>query len=792
MLVKIIGDRNKNALILSKLIKGKMKELNIRQFLSGLFLVSLFGLVSCDMPTSNKVESTESQVENTDATYRSGKSNTIKGQYIIVFKDEIKNVARTANQMASSAKGKVLHKYEHAIKGFSLSLPDQASDRAIEAIRNNPKVKYLEKDSPVFATETQANATWGIDRSDQRSLPIDGNYFYTATGDNVTVYVIDTGINYTHDDFEGRASFGFDAYGGDGNDCDGHGTHVAGTIGGNKWGVAKDVNLVAVRVLDCNGSGTVSSVVAGVDWVTANATGLSVANMSLGGGASSTLDEAIENSISSGVTYVVAAGNESVDACTVSPARTPNALTIGATTSSDSKAYYSNYGSCVDMFAPGSGITSAWVGSSSASNTISGTSMAAPHVAGAAALYLQSNTTASPSDVESAVISISTKDIVTNSNTSNNHLLYTIFDDSTGDGGGSNAVPVADFTYTENNLNVNFNDQSTDSDGSITSWSWDFGDGATSSSQNPSHTYSQGGSYSVSLTVTDDAGDSDSVSKNITVNEQINEEAPVIDSFNINPYKTGPWNRADVSWTVSDVNSKLSSIKTELMNGTSVLESLTSSLSGGSASGIHEHRSRNNADSVRLTVTDTNGNSTTSTKNLDGSDGGDGGNSAPTADFIYSTDFLQVQFTDRSTDSDGSITDWSWNFGDGATSSTQNPSHTYAQPGTYTVTLTVTDDTGGTDSFSNFVTVEVNTGDPANISLTANGYKEKGRWTTDLAWSGATSSSMDIYRDGTLISTTSNSGSYTDGTSFKGGGTLTYQVCESGTNTCSDVVTVTF
>lgn len=243
----------------------------------------------------------------------------------------------------------------------------------------------------------------------------------------MTAYIVDTGILYSHSEFGGRASFGFDAFGGNGADCHGHGTHVSGTVGGSTYGVAKNVALVAVRVLDCSGSGTTSGVIAGVDWVKAHHTASSVANMSLGGGASTALDTAVANSIASGVTYAIAAGNSNRDACKFSPARVASAITVGATTSTDARASYSNYGSCLDLFAPGSSITSSWNSSSTATNTISGTSMATPHVAGVAALYLEAHPGATPLAVRNAIVGGATPNKVTSAGrNSPNLLLYSL------------------------------------------------------------------------------------------------------------------------------------------------------------------------------------------------------------------------------------------------------------------------------------------------------------------------------------------------------------------------------
>lgn len=342
----------------------------------------------------------------------------------------------TADALVARKGGQVTHVYEHALNGFAATL----TDSLLTLLRGDARVRAVELDRTVRASETQTpTPTWGQDRVDQRNLPLDRAYSYTSTGSGVDAYVVDTGILTTHPDFGGRAIHGTDTVDGDADatDCNGHGTHVAGTIGGTSSGLAKQVRLIGVRVLDCDGSGATSGVIAGLDWVAANhqAGRPAVANMSLGGGASTALDAAVQRVIADGVSMAVAAGNENADACGTSPARVPEALTVAASDRNDARASFSNRGTCVDLFAPGVDITSAWL--ANGTNTISGTSMAAPHVAAAAALYLATHPTASPSAVSSAIVAATTKNKITGTArtcvllilcspaTPANHLLYT-------------------------------------------------------------------------------------------------------------------------------------------------------------------------------------------------------------------------------------------------------------------------------------------------------------------------------------------------------------------------------
>ncbi|MFE5945768.1 S8 family peptidase [Streptomyces sp. NPDC056480] len=395
------------------------------------------------LPAAASPAAPEGVIEN------AGAEGTIAGSYIVTLDESAQAETAKGRAVAGRFGAKIKRTYTSAINGYSVEL----SEAQAKKLAADPAVTSVVQNRVFTVDGTQPSPpSWGLDRIDQKALPLNQSYTYPdSAGQGVTAYIIDTGVRITHSDFGGRASYGYDAIDNDNTaqDGHGHGTHVAGTVAGTSYGVAKKAKIVGVRVLDNSGSGTTEQVVAGIDWVTRNAVKPAVANMSLGGGVDTVLDTAVRNSIASGVTYAVAAGNDSSNASNYSPARVAEAITVGSTTNTDARSSFSNYGTVLDIFAPGSSITSSWNSSDSATNTISGTSMATPHVAGAAAVYLAGNPTATPAQVSTALTTAATPNVVTNPGSgSPNRLLYV--------GGGTTTPPgpkfenTADFAIADN------------------------------------------------------------------------------------------------------------------------------------------------------------------------------------------------------------------------------------------------------------------------------------------------------------------------------------------------------
>jgi serine protease len=383
-----------------------------------------FSVVSCAPGSEEALDQDESALGGgaVQSPKFIDKSDARPGEFIVVLASTLDASARSA--LAAQYNARVFHTYENVLSGFAA----QMSDGDARRLSRDSSVKYVERNGIKRTSDIQANATWGIDRVDQVSLPLDRQYSYALTGAGVNAVVIDTGVDARHPDFEGRVTRGFNALStgatDDTADVHGHGTHVSGTIGSKTWGLAKAVTIVPVRVCNAQGECTDADIVKAVDWVTRNVAKPAVVNMSLGGtvdAATQATEDAIRASIASGITYVVAAGNDSKNACLYSPARMPEVITTGATSKNDGRSFFSNFGTCVDVFAPGSGIVSAKRGSGSQS--MDGTSMASPHVAGVAALLLQHAPTATPAEIDALVRRNATPNKVTGAGTGSPNLL---------------------------------------------------------------------------------------------------------------------------------------------------------------------------------------------------------------------------------------------------------------------------------------------------------------------------------------------------------------------------------
>jgi PKD repeat protein len=440
----------------------------------------------------------------------------LDNSYIVVMRSGATKAGLSSMQtVVDSGGGNVEQTYSTVFRGFAAHM----SASAAADLRNRPDVALVEPDAIVHVVGTQTPAPWDLDRLDQSSLPLDNAYTTTTAGDGVSAYIIDTGIRASHNEFGGRAVAAFSAIGGTADDCNGHGTHVAGTIGGATWGVAKHVKLYGIRVMDCSGNGRVSSVLAGIDWVTTHANKPAVVNMSIGGGISASLDAAVQNSIASGITYTIAAGNSSADACNESPGRVPTAITVGAMNSGDARASFSNFGSCVDLFAPGVDVTSAWIGDDNQAISLSGTSMASPHAAGVAALYLESHPSALPAEVSAALTAAAGVNKLQDVAGSPNLLLSTVRTGVVVPPAPVDQPPVARFNASCALLTCALDASSSTDDGRIVTYNWSMPGAVVSASigVTAAPTYITPGVKSITLTVTDNAGQSASTTQTVAV-----------------------------------------------------------------------------------------------------------------------------------------------------------------------------------------------------------------------------------------------------------------------------------
>jgi subtilisin family serine protease len=696
-------------------VMGHVRFINFRNLLFAVAGVLL--IISCsEEPLFDK------QNEVITETQSAADTTLIEGHYIVVISQNPASKDSRAAEILEQVTGelskqqgaKINKTYKNALSGFAAEL----TEKQVKELREDDRVLIVEHDRQVYLHNepvVQEVSSWGLDRVDQRQEGLDRAYVYTASGKGVTAYVIDTGMRISHDEFGGRAVLGPDFVqedGDEGADCYDHGTPVAGIIGGTTYGVAKDINLVSIKVFTCAGSSPESRILEALDWVQLNASPPAVVNASFGYYASEAMDLAFENVLDSGIHFAASAGNTDEDACNYSPARIPGVITAGASDIEDKIANYSynrgsNYGDCVDIFAPGHQTTTASANDDTSSRYFSGTSAAAPYVSGVIALYLEVFPDATPTEVQAALKENATPNAISGVPSGTTDLLHSLWE------------PV-DFTPpSPPDLNLKAYGHR-----------------------------NQGSNY---LTLYWDPTDAE----------------------HINVYIDGVTHKVYIAGEPSPFpheNDGYTQIRLEnnKKNVTHIIK-------------ICEVGYNNCSEEIEVVY----GNG--------GDSGGEITNELPNADFTYTADLLRVQFTDTSTDADGTVVAWNWNFGDSQTSTAQNPSHNFATEGTYNVTLTVTDDAGDTGSTSQNITVSAEEPVPGDINLTGTGKKVKGRWTADLFWTPAgTSASVDIYRNGSFYETVNNSGAFTDATDFNGSGSLTYKVCEAGSENCSNELTLSF
>jgi aqualysin 1 len=485
---------------------------------------SLF-LIACNDATAPSIPQSSAPV----APSNGPNADIRTGHYIVVLKSGAPSAEAVVHRHAFSKALTMDQHFKTVMHGFAAAV----NDEDLDSLRHDPDVESIVPDRYVHQLGSETGMGWALDRVDQHSMPLNGAFAYGATGYGVNIYVVDGGIRYSHTEFGGRAHFAFDALGGDGSDCNGHGTGVAGVAAGSVHGVAKAANIYSVRVFPCSGTTTLSTILAGIDWVTAHHRSPAVANLSLGAAAAPILDTAVERSIRSGVTYVVAAGNNGGDACAMSPGKLPDVINVGASDASDTRASWSNYGSCVHMFAPGVSVGSADYYSDVALASWNGTSMAAPMVSGAVALYLQGHPTASPSSVRSAILSNTTGSVVKNTSGSANRLLYTSFIGSVSTTTTTTAptttttttapapAPIAavggvGVSYKCASRVCGFDAGASQPTGGVTSYKWYFGDGTSATGRAVNHTYGSSPSYNWVLYIATGTGKKYAVGKSIT------------------------------------------------------------------------------------------------------------------------------------------------------------------------------------------------------------------------------------------------------------------------------------